>query len=535
MLLLVFCTSVAYGQGRKNGVFKAPKDWHLRSFEKDSLYGAGVYDAYEYLKGREPKRKVVVAVIDGGLDTGHEDLKGCLWTNADEIPGNGLDDDGNGYTDDIHGWNFLGKPDGTTVANISAEADRCFISLSEKFGHADTTRLSKKDARLYRYYRDELPQYSAMAVDYRTYADMESHAACAEEFDSLLKAAYPGVELTKEHFLSLKGKFDPLSAEGKAFAFFEDRWKFQPNSGWEQMFKLRHTLLKVYKKRYEADLRLYESDGRDSLGDDMEDVNDRFYGNGVMRAHEHGSHVAGIVGADRHNGIGIQGVADVELMNLIVCTGTGDEYDKDLANAIRYAVENGANIINISLGRSVSTHREWTEKALRLAEKKGVLVVHAAGNEGRCTNGSYNYPTRHLASGKALRNFINVGNSYADGLPVNSSNFGRDEVDLFAPGLVYSTVTDNRYEEFGGTSMAAPVVAGVAALIWNYFPELSAEELRQVILDGVTSRKGVEVVRPAGIGALGKERVCFEDLCGTGGILNALESVKLAEKLSGEQ
>ena len=532
-LLLVFGALAVSAQSWKGGWRKYPNDWHLRSYEKDTMYGSAIYEAYEYLKGRQPKREVVVAVIDGGLDTSHEDLKARLWTNAGEIPGNGVDDDGNGYVDDVHGWNFLGKADGSTIANISTEADRYFAYLYERFKDADTTRLSEEDLRLYRYYRTELPQFSAYAAEYKVYAEMVGHARCAEEFDKALKAAFPGEELTQEHFLSLKDKYAPESDEGKAFAFFADRWKYSKGYTWAQMFKLRNTLLKTYEKRYQAAKRSFETDGRDSLGDDLNNVKDRAYGNGVMRPHEHGSHVAGIIGADRHNGVGIQGVADVRLMNLIVCTGTGDEYDKDLANAIRYAVENGANIINISLGRPVSMHREWVEEALRLAEKKGVLVVHAAGNEGRWTDGAYNYPTRHLSSGKELDNFINVGNSFADGLPVNSSNFGKDEVDLFAPGgLIYSTVTDNQYKEFSGTSMAAPVVSGVAALIWNYFPDLSVRELKQVLLEGVTSRKGVEVIRPRGIGAMGKATVCFDDLCSTGGILNALEAVKLAEALS---
>lgn len=531
LVFFMFGILALSAQSGKGGWRKYPDDWHLRSYEKDTMYGAAVYEAYEYLKGRQPKQRVVVAVIDGGLDTSHEDLRGCLWTNEDEIPGNGIDDDRNGYADDVHGWNFLGKADGSTVANISTEADRCFVSLRGRFEGADTSRMSAEELRLYHYYRRELPRFSNYASEYWVYAGMKSHAECAEAFDRRLKEKFPGVELTQEHFLTLREEYASESAEGKAFAFFADRWKYSKGFTWAQMFNLRNTLLKTYERRYLEAKRSFESDGRDSLGDDLNDVTDRRYGNGVMRPHEHGSHVAGIIGADRHNGAGIQGVADVRLMNLIVCTGTGDEYDKDLANAIRYAVENGAQIINISLGRPVSTHREWVEEALLLAQEKGVLVVHAAGNEGRWTDGAYNYPTRHLSSGGELSNFINVGNSFADGLPVNSSNFGKDEVDLFAPGgVMYSTVTDNQYKAFSGTSMAAPVVAGVAALIWNYFPDLSAEEVKEVILEGVTSRKGVAVVRPRGIDALGKETVRFEDLCATGGILNALESVKLAEK-----
>ena len=191
-LLLVFGALAVSAQSWKGGWRKYPNDWHLRSYEKDTMYGSAIYEAYEYLKGRQPKREVVVAVIDGGLDTSHEDLKARLWTNAGEIPGNGVDDDGNGYVDDVHGWNFLGKADGSTIANISTEADRYFAYLYERFKDADTTRLSEEDLRLYRYYRTELPQFSAYAAEYKVYAEMVGHARCAEEFDKALKAAFPG-------------------------------------------------------------------------------------------------------------------------------------------------------------------------------------------------------------------------------------------------------------------------------------------------------------------------------------------------------
>ncbi|WP_065219944.1 MULTISPECIES: S8 family serine peptidase [Butyricimonas] len=533
-VMLICCTclcGMVQGQEKVWTKKNLPRDWHLRSFEKDRVYGAAVYDAYEYLKGREPKRRVVVAVIDGGMDITHEDLRESLWVNEGEIPGNGIDDDGNGYVDDVHGWNFLGTPDGGSVKTISAEADRYYMYLRERFDGVDTSRLSKREKSLYHYYVNELPKVSELADAYNIYMNVKTYSELMDGFDRRLKEMFPGVELEKEHFVALGEKLES-GLEKRAFEYYLDRWKYTSRNNWEQMLNLRHTLLKTFEGRYSAKLRAYEADGRKNVGDDLNDVKDRFYGNATMTPHDHGSHVAGIIGATRDNGVGVDGVADVRLMSLRVCADGGDEYDKDVASAIRYAVENGANIINISLGRSVSMHREWLDAALRFAEKRGVLVVHAAGNNGRCTDHAYDYPTRYSSKGKAVKNLINVGNSYADGMPVMSSNFGKDEVDLFAQGgIIYSTITGNGYKDFTGTSMAAPVVAGVAALIWNYFPGLTVKELKGVLLDGVTSRRGVEVSRPAGIRVLGKEKVYFEDLCASGGILNALESVKLAEKL----
>lgn len=528
--MVCFC-GIARGQEKVWTKKNLPRDWHLRSFGQDGVYGAAVYDAYDYLKGREPGRKVVVAVIDGGVDITHEDLKGNVWVNEREIPGNGIDDDGNGYVDDVYGWNFLGTPDGGTVKEISAETDRYYVWLKNHFEGVDTNRLSRKDRELYRYYTGKLPEISRLADAEKNYAEVKVYSERAEEFDRMMKAMYPGEELTRDHFEALGKTFREGTTDKKAYDYFIDRWKYTPGN-WDRIFRLRLVLLKTFEGRYNAALKAFHADERANVGDDINDINDRFYGNATMTPHDHGSHVAGIIGAIRGNGIGIDGVADVRLMSLRVCTGTGDEYDKDIATAIRYAVENGADIINISLGRPVSMHKAWVDKALRFAEKKGVLVVHAAGNNGRCVDGVYDYPTKYLTAKKTLKNFINVGNAYADGMPVNSSNFGKDEVDLFAQGgVIYSTITGNGYKDFTGTSMAAPVVAGVAALIWNYFPGLTVKELKQVLLDGVTSRRGVEVSRPAGISVLGREKVYFEDLCASGGILNALKSVKLAEKL----
>lgn len=532
-VLLFFCvcfSGIGWGQG--TGRKSLPKDWHLRSFEKDGVYGAAVYDAYDYLKGREPKRQVVIAVIDGGIDTSHEDLKNNLWVNEGEIPGNGIDDDGNGYVDDVYGWNFLGTPDGGAVQEISREADRLYIQLKDRFENVDTNCLSKKDRKLYAFYQNELLEFSQLAMAYNYHMGMKLQAECAVKFDRELKSMYPGEELTQEHFMALENKYEEGSLEKDIFNYILNQWKSSPKFNWDKMFASCLAGQKSYEKRYQAALKGFEADERANVGDDLNNVKDRFYGNAVMIPHPHGSHVAGIIGATRNNGVGIDGVADVRLMNLRVSAGSGDEYDKDLAVAIRYAVENGANIINLSLGRLVAMHKKWVDDALRFAERKGVLVVHSAGNDGRYVDVKRHQPSKYLDNGRVLKNLVHVGNSNSLGFPASGSNFGKDEVDLFAPGqMIYSAITDNKYKAFSGTSMAAPVVAGVAALIWNYFPELSAAQLRQVLIDGVTSRAGVKVSSPNGIYELGKDAVYFDDLCASGGIVNALESVKLAEKL----
>lgn len=432
-----------------------PLDWHLKAFDADSLYGASIYKAYDYLKDRTPKAKTIVAVIDGGADITHEDIKDCLWINREEIPGNGVDDDKNGYIDDVHGWNFLGWTNGEQIKGSVVEVIREYVRLREKFDGVDTTRLSRKDYAEYRYYRNEI----------------------LPESESIREQNQKLYEITLKQAAALAKQ-------------------------------------------------------RASLGDDPENIKDRKYGNNNLmdKSALHGMHVAGIVGATRNNQVGMDGVADVELMMLRVNAMGGDEQDKEVALAIRYAVDNGAKVINMSFGKRLSPHKEWVYQAMRHAEKKGVLLVHAAGNEADMVDVINVYPVKKIPGHKALKNMITVGNVSADGHPARSSNYGKVTVDLFAPGEnIYSMVLDNKYKKFGGTSMASPVVAGVIALIWNYFPELSAEEVKEILLESVTSRKGVQVNKPSRDRK--RDLVDFADLCVTGGIVNAFEAVRLAESV----
>lgn len=262
---------------------------------------------------------------------------------------------------------------------------------------------------------------------------------------------------------------------------------------------------------------------------------DTKYGSGVLTVGKsnHSTHIAGIIGAERGNNIGINGIADVELMIIRINGESGDEYDKDVALAIRYAVDNGAKVINMSFGKTISTNKKWVDDAMYYADKKGVLMVHASGNSSQNIDVDKVYPTKLSDRKKNVNNFICVGSISADGIPASSSNYGKKGVDLFAPGVeIYSTIGGNEYKKMNGTSMAAPVVTGVAALIWNYFPELSAQQVKQAILKGVTPKKGSKVTQPIKAGAQYKPLVVdFSDLCTTGGILNAYNSVKIAEQI----
>lgn len=532
MFCQVQAQKVKVTEGKKNASFEG---WHLRSYETDGVYGAGVNQAYEYLKNREPKARTVVGIVDGGVDVTHEDLKDVLWRNPGEIPGNGIDDDGNGYVDDVHGWNFLGTPDGKQMEIGYTMADHEYMRLREKYENVDTTSLSSKERREYDYFQD-VCEFSFICQAYREIAVAEAAVKYVEVFNRELKKQYP-----KRKNFEIK-EFAPLLDEGEtdagrvsAYNFFLKRFQRRKNRlVWNEQFcNNRNSVVEEVKTNYEKlkDAYLTGVKNRATLGDDPENVKDRFYGNNNLLSESavHGQHVGGIVGATRNNGIGVDGVADVDLMFVRVGPGNGDEHDKEVALCIRYAVDNGARVINMSFGKPFSHHNKWMIAAMKYAEKKGVLLVHAAGNDGMSLDVRDFYPNRYISKNKTLQNWIAVGSIDMDGNPASSSNYGKREVDLFAPGVnVYSTIYDKRfkYRAMSGTSMATPVVTGVIALIWNYFPELTAEEVKEAMLGGVTSRKG-EVVPCPGNG----EKVDFDSLCRTGGIVNALEAVKLAEKM----
>lgn len=538
--VILFCTlwGISSAQSFEERKKQLPGwDWQLQSWaETGRWYGAEVSRAYDYLKsqGLEAKTKTVVAIIDGGADITHEDLQASLWTNRGEIAGNGIDDDGNGYVDDIHGWDFAGKSDGTPLNHGSLEADREYLRLFPKFHGADTTRLSKKEYAEYRYFKDEVEPASSIPPAYQKIAEAEVAEKYITVFQNEMKAKYPERKLfTLKEFVAIMDDNETDKDRVRAYDYLRGLMRFET---WPLVYNRRNKLAQEAREAYWAKIgSVWTSEvERTTLGDDQTKASERFYGNNDLYGEIsslHGMHVGGIVGATRNNHIGIDGVADVELMFIRLSEGDGDERDKDVSSAIRYAVDNGARVINMSFGKRFSPQWEMVADAMRYAEKKGVLLIHAAGNDGLSVEEDLIYPTKHLPSGKTLKNWICVGSIASNGHPAASSNYGKTEVDVFAPGDgINSTVPHNGYRNFKGTSMAAPVVSGIAALVWNYFPELTMEEVRRAVLEGVTKRTGEEVMSPG----LRRNRgtVKFEELCSTAGVVNALGAVKVAEKIS---
>ncbi len=521
---------------------EVPHGWHMLDKTKTGFYGISTDKAYQFVKSKKLKSKtVIVAVIDSGVDTLHEDLKSILWKNPKEIPGNGIDDDKNGYVDDIYGWNFLGGKDGKSVEQDSYEAGRVYHNFRTKYDGKDITvsELSKDEQFEYEMWKRAKEEVAG--EDSKTGAlelmFMEKAYKNCLKSDSILRKAmgketYTGKEL---------GAFEPNESDAKK----AKATIYALMSGNEATESTNTEFLEGFgeyvdseKKKADAANTPPKEYRNEIVGDDYGNFNDRFYGNNdVMvsnKAALHGTHVSGIIGAVRGNNKGMDGVASNVKIMTVRAVPDGDEHDKDVALAIRYAVDNGAKVINMSFGKSFSPEKKWVDEAVRYAESKGVLMVHAAGNDAKNLDSSFNYPTPQMLEGKKPTNWITVGASgdpKAGGLTASFSNYGKKEVDVFAPGVkIYATVPGgNTYQNLQGTSMASPVVAGLAAFILQYYPNLSPAQVKMVIEK--TAKSPGEKVNVPGT----DEEANMSELSRSGGIINAYEAIKLASTLKPEK
>jgi subtilisin family serine protease len=495
-------------------------NWQNLDLKTDTTFGISTEKAYkELLKGKK-STPVIVAVLDGGVDLNHEDLKRIIWSNKKEIAGNSIDDDKNGYIDDIYGWNFLGGKTGS-IENETLELTRLVKRDQVRFAGVTATTVQAKDK-----------------------SDFEAFIQNRTKFEQDLSTA-------RGNFASISGfkmALDPVIKKiGKENPTLKDLEDFKPQGDREAAVKnalldiLKETDFKTfYTEQIVEGAKYYgnqinynynlDYDPRSIVGDDPNNSKEHFYGNNDIKGPDalHGSHVAGIIGADRSNSLGVMGVADNVLIMGVRNTPNGDERDKDVANAIRYATDNGAKVINMSFGKSYSPDKATVDEAVKYAVSKDVLIVQAAGNENEDIDVENNFPSRKYLNGEIAAGYITVGASGLvdnETLKADFSNFGKTSVDVFAPGVkINSTTTENTYKKEDGTSMAAPVVTGLAALIRSYYPKLTAVQVKEIILKSVvkishnvTYMKGAEPIS-----------VPFSDLCVTGGIVNAYNALKLA-------
>jgi subtilisin family serine protease len=530
--LISFFSSFHFMQAQSS-IYNA-HGWQLLDYRTDSVFGAGVNRAYEELLKGKKANPVIVAVIDMGVDTSHEDLVGHFWTNPREIPGNGIDDDHNGYVDDIHGWNFLGGKNERNIDIESYESSREYYRLKNMQSQKSNTvnysdSLYREKVRKY-FLKDSLQWVQTVFLLTQVIPQMQSA-------DSILK-----INLHKDSI------------------YVRDVMNYQPT---DSVFSIVKTNTLMYFNKYgitpdmslggfihEADkylqsarikLKYFASDPnaqrREIIGDDYNNIEDKNYGNNNVSAGNpaHGTHVSGIIAASRGNGKGMDGIDDQVYIMAIRAVPDGDERDKDIALAIRYAVDNGANIVNMSFAKYFSPGKKWVDEAIKYAADHDVLLVHSAGNENLNLDSIPLFPgPDYEFSGRDTCCFITVGATRGgpDSLVMaRFSNYGKKQVDLFAPGVkIYSTLPGNQYASYSGASMAAPMVSGVAALLLEYYPQLSAWQLKYILTHSVMKLPESQV-KWAATGKM----IDFNQLSVTGGIVNAYNALQLAATMKGDR
>ena len=453
-------------------------DWFNLTASYTRIQGVGSDVVYDYLMPPLQPQPVIVAVLDSGVDVEHEDLKNKLWTNEDEIPDNGIDDDGNGYIDDVHGWNFLGNSLGINVNQDTLEVTREYKKYLELKENGHWIPRKKRE-----YYQDVESDYlSSLKDDQDALNRVTTATDQANEFKEQILQFVDQKDFSTNGLKTLLDSENAsvvTAAEGLLSVF--DSW---------YSFEYLESRRSRYQDSLDFHLNLELDTRGDIVWDDISNPWEKGYGNNDVKGPvgSHGTHVAGIIAAERNNSVGIDGVADHAQIMAVRMVPNGDERDKDIANAVRYAVDNGAKIINMSFGKSYSPRKYIVDHAFRYAARKGVLIVHSAGNSRNDNDIKPSFPNRYAKHyrSKPISTWLDVGASakYADETLVASfSNFGQKSVDVFAPGYrILSTTPGNTYSSKSGTSMAAPVVSGVAALVWSRYPDLSVKELKAMLM-----------------------------------------------------
>jgi cell wall-associated protease len=506
----------------------ALKAWGAADLVTDTIPGMSVDKAYNEILNTRKGTNVIVAVIDSGIDIEHEDLKNVIWVNKNEIPNNGKDDDKNGYVDDIHGWNFLGD-----IIAENLEYTRLIKKLDPKFKGKPESSISAADREDYAMYKKALAEYEK---------EVQDATANKTRYEGILSQVKPAHEAMTKKFgkedytvKDLSGIKNPTEGEQAQIGVLGQMLGFS-DSVPDAIEQLTGGV-EYFGGRLESHFNL-DKNYRAVLGDNPDDITDTNYGNNDVDGPDpekedamHGTHVAGIIAAQRNNNIGMNGVAgNVEIM-VIRAVPDGDEYDKDIALAIRYAVDNGAKVINSSFGKYYSPNPEWVWDAIKYASDNDVLIVNAAGNEGINLDTVQVYPNDQEGTGAEIGDtFITIGAlnyKYGSEMVASFSNYGISNVDAFAPGVkIWSTIPLDKYRYLQGTSMASPGVAGVAAVIRSYYPKLSAKQVKQILMvSGLTSNS------PVILGGDESNTDNFKNISKSGKMVNLYNALIMASKM----
>jgi cell wall-associated protease len=528
----LFCqtTNQNYSYEKKKKITeKELKDWYFKDFKSDTIPGVSLNKAYQEILKNKKGKPIIVAVIDTELDINHEDLKDAIWINKKEIPNNGIDDDKNGYVDDINGWNFLGNKRGESIIYQNTEATRIIKKLKK-----DTTKEpvfnNKKDSLLY---------IKALNIKAK---DLEEIKAGKETAESYIQMFSKVMSTCKEFFPNDNYTIDKLDS---LYAIYKVKDKTIALNFYHMKNSIKRGYSKSWfdnnKKKVEDKLATTFNDNyydRTIIGDNEEDINDKYYGNNDISKNAkwtyHATQVSGLIAANRKNAIGINGFSDnIKIIGINAIPTGGSEHDKDVALGIRYAVDNGAKVINMSFGKTLSLHEDWVIDAMKYAEKKDVLLVMAACNYSENADNIQSYPIDYNEETgvEFCNNFISVGASgynINENLPVKFSNYGKKNVDIFAPGYsLYTTDATSKYVFNDGTSLACAITSGTAALIRSHYPKLTAAQVKQIILDSGVSYN-MEVIVPG----TKDKKIKFSELSKSGKVVNVYNALLMVEKMS---
>ncbi|MFD2529592.1 S8 family peptidase [Polaribacter marinaquae] len=507
--------------------------WSHMDLQTDSIPGMSIAKAYQFLEGKKGVR-VIVAVADSGIDVEHEDLKDVAWVNPKEVANNNKDDDNNGYVDDVHGWNFLGNKEGKIVNADQLELTRIVKKGMDKFGDKKASEIADADKAEFQEFLKLKEKYTQFVAAHKqelfNLEQTETRITQIEQNFKDVKEFLGKEDFTIEDLKSAKPESAQLAAKIADVSNMLSRGMSEKGLLDYKMQLLDYKKGKDASKSYDLDFN-----ARQTLGDDLYDINDKFYGNnnviGSKDLESHGTHVAGIVAASRNNNKGVNGVASNVKIMAVRVVPDGDEHDKDIALGIRYAVDNGAKIINTSFGKAYSPNKQWVYDAIKYAESKDVLIVNAAGNDGKNIDIEKTYPndSKDLVN-EIADNVLTIGAMslhYDENLPATFSNYGKMNVDVFAPGVdIYATFPKNEYQAISGTSMAAPSSAGVAALVRSYYPQLSASQVKHILMNSGL-KVNFDVIKPG----TKDEKVPFSDLSVSGRVVNAYNALIMADRI----
>lgn len=550
-LLLIGCKTILKSNSKDSLTPEQKKEldsktWYQKDYLLDGVPGISIDKWYKENK-KQPKNDIIVAVLDTQLDINHEDLQGQLWTNTKEIPNNKIDDDNNGYIDDANGWNFLGTKSGNYVVWTLNSYTRYVKEMQPLFMDKTESQIDSKDLLKYKIYKKAL-DFNSQSEKYLSnwLKSLNFDAKVYPKVKETLKQYFPKEDYTYNQLDSLykikkindktyiKMRDDNDMDDGALIYYMMANMETETidlNSIIERKEKLDSVVNKSLNVNYNE---------RKLIGDNP-NILEKGYGNnivcsqviGIRKLQDHCTKVSGIIAANRENNIGQKGFSNnIKIMPLSISC-SGDENDKDIAMAIYYAVDNGAKIINMSIGKEFSVHKEWVFDAYKYAEEHNVLVIHSAGNNKFDNDINPYFPNDiDFEGGKEVcNNFINVGSisQKLDSTFVSKfSNYGNKNIDLFAPGSdIYTTIPENKYDFDSGTSLAAPMISGTAALIWLYYPNLTVQEVKQIILESGTSYD-LEVLIPGGEG----KKTKFSELSKSGKVLNVYNAMKMAKEMS---